>query len=86
MPKYSDNTLHLMKSIISAAGEGKTFELPTHKSAVNMRQRIYNYRNANPDDEEAKTVTVTVKDNLVLVASKPADYMDSVSDQLKEEN
>lgn len=91
MPKYSQKTISLMKSIVDASVNGKTFELPDHKAAVNMRQRIYNYRNALPDDvsdehrEAVSRVTVIVKENMVLVGSKEPDYMDDIESQLNEE-
>jgi len=92
MPKYSDKAIFLMKSIVEASKRGKTFKLKDKRAAVNMRQRIYNYRNRMLKDKNLpvrekraiEKISIIVKDNYVLVAAKEPDYLDSIESQLSE--
>jgi hypothetical protein len=88
MTNYSKKALQTMESIIEAAEEGITFELPSKKAAINMRQRIYNYRNRinRGNDEQQKAlvnrVEVRVVQDMVQVTLKEEDYMDEIRSQL----
>jgi len=94
MSKYKEKDLLRMEKIIESAGEGKTFQLQDNAAAVNMRQRIYNYRNSITSgrmkvfaewEAQVARVTVTVKDNLVLVAESTVNYTEDIDKQLEED-
>ena len=90
MPKYSPQTIELMRKVVDAAETGKVFTLGSKREAINMRQRIYNYRNAlnrdlaAPEDEKRRInlLRVTVVENELQVIFGEPDYLEQVEEQL----
>jgi hypothetical protein len=81
----------MIKSIVEAAMQGgKTLTLPSNADAVNLRQRIYNYRNALRDNPEVSAeelhklsgLSVKVKDNLVFITKRRPSYLETLKSQL----
>lgn len=90
MKKYTDEAIEAMKAIVDAAKEGKTFRMGSERDAVNLRQRIYNYRKSALKDEETPArqkdllgrLSVRVKGKHVMVTVKPVDYLSRARQQI----
>ena len=84
----SQKTIERLKKILEAAEEGASFDLPTEKDAINLRQKIYHFKRQliagrkSALKEIAERLVVSVDGNTLSVSTRLPDYMDALDDQI----
>jgi len=88
MPKRSTIDIDLLNRILDEAPTGLVLELESEKHAINLRQRIYNYRNTvlKGTDEELKKkvnqISIAVVDKTVEIGVVDLGYWNSIGGML----